>query len=162
MVCCHTEAIKAKLIPWQCGQCSQRQNQFPGQQTKLWVVSQPVPHSALVPCWQQSQGFLQTGKHCAHRIQLQRQWGLSKSWNCCFVCAKPLSQPSLLNIIFKCQILSKRDAFNGSSSPFFANIYHSLPLPSPSNLVPSSSSVKTTMLGINYPKALNQQQYSQL
>lgn len=77
------------------------------------------------------------------------------------LCAKSLFQSSLLNIIFKCHVLSERDAFNGSSYPFLQTFIILFPFPPPKPFTPSSS-VKTTMLGINYPKALNHQHYSQL
>lgn len=80
--------------------------------------------------------YANRGALCTQDTAREAVRAQQKSWNCWSVCAKPLSKPPLLNIIFKCHILSKRDAFNGRSSPFFANIYHSLPLPSPSNLVP--------------------------
>lgn len=73
------------------------------------------------------------------------------------LCAKPLSKQPLLNIILKCHVLSERDAFNGSSHPFLQTFITLFPFPLPRPFPPSSS-VKTTMLGINYPKALNHQQ----
>lgn len=69
------------------------------------------------------------------------------------LCARSLSKLCLLNIIFKGYVLSNRNAFNGSSHPFLLTFITPFPPP---------QSVKTTMLGINYPKPLTHQQYSQL